>query len=508
MQPWGRRAVLTAAAAGVAAGCSPSGSRATLADPSGTAPVPPSGAGPDWAALQRSTRGGVLRPGRPAYDRARLLENPRFDDQRPLALVRARQPSDVSAAIRFAREYDLPLAVRSGGHSYTGASAGGRPRSVVIDLRGLNQIHVQGTRATVGAGVPLVDLYRALGAAGRALPAGSCPTVGVAGLTLGGGVGVLTRSLGLTCDHVTALYAFTPEGRRVRASAQEEPDLFWALRGGGGGQLAVVTGFEFATVAAPTLSTFYLQWPIAQAERVLGAWWQWAPAADDRLWSTCKVLAGSVRGSGPVVLVSGTWTGPESSLAGQLDGFLASAGRAAVDSRTRRSYLTAMLAYAGCSDTAPDACQTGAGGALEREVFAATSHVAYAAPGAAAIHTLVDGVAALQQSGLREAGVSLDALGGAVADLAPADTAFVHRAALATVQYTATYESGPPGPALRAVRGLRAAMEPTWGNTGYVNYLDSAVRNPMTAYFGANRTRLRQVGDTYDPDGVLGRPGR
>ena len=152
-------------------------------------------------------------------------------------------------------------------------------------------------------------MYAALSDQGRAIAGGSCATVGIAGLTLGGGVGVLTRAMGLTCDAVTSMQVVTADGSVRTASAQEEPDLFWALRGGGGGHLGVVTSFDFETSTPPTLQTVYLQWPISAAAQVIEAWQDWAPDADPELWSTLKALGGQQHADGPILLLSGTWTG-------------------------------------------------------------------------------------------------------------------------------------------------------------------------------------------------------
>jgi FAD/FMN-containing dehydrogenase len=165
-----------------------------------------------------------------------------------------------------------------------------------------------------------------------------------------------------------------------------------------------------------------------------------------------------------------------------------------------------MLAYAGCASVPVEQCRTGAGGALDREAFAATSHVAYDLLPARGIDDLLGRVEQARSAGLREAGISIDALGGRAGDPAPGDTAFVHRRALATVQYTATFPPGTARSADRYVRGFRAAMVPHWGEHAYVNYADPTIADYRRAYFGANAARLRQVRRTYDPDGFFTQP--
>jgi FAD/FMN-containing dehydrogenase len=451
-------------------------------------------------------QGSLALPSDSSYDQVRLLENPRYDDERPLAVLSVAAAGDVSAGVLFAQDHALPVAIRSGGHSYPGWSGGGSPPALVIDCRPLSQVRLDGSTATVGAGAALAHVYDLLGSAGRAIAGGSCATVGIGGLTTGGGVGVLTRAMGLTCDAVTSMQVVTADGQVRTAKAEKEPDLFWALRGGGGGHLGVVTSFEFATSAAPTLSTVYLEWPISAAPAVVAAWQQWAPSADKRLWSTLKALGGQKHASGPILLLSGTWTGPSSSFDQQLAGLLGQVPAPSVKTINRRSYRDAMLAYAGCATIPADQCHTGPGGALDRERLGATSHVAYDELSSAGINDVLDQVEAAQSSGLIEAGISIDALGGVVRDVDPAETAFVHRTALATVQYTATFQSGSAAAADSYVRGFRDAMLRHWGNHAYVNYSDATISDYLTAYFGANADRLQSAKQTYDPHDFFTQP--
>ena len=455
------------------------------ASPTASAQVP-------WAQLRRNVQGALARPGDATYNQVRLLQNPRYDGEHPLAVLSVASEQDVATGLSFARDHDLPIAIRSGGHSYPGWSGGGSPRALVIDCRPLDQVQVAGTTVTIGAGAALASVYARVSAQDRAIAGGSCPTVGIGGLTLGGGVGVLTRAMGLTCDAVRSMQVVTADGTLRTASADDEPDLFWALRGGGGGHLGVVTSFELETAVAPTLNTVYLEWSFDAAEQVIDAWQQWAPTADERLWSTLKALGGQTHPGEPTLLLSGTWTGPTSSFDGQLV-------------RAPRPRPGA----ARCARPTPAATATRwwpSPGSGAREAFAATSHVMYDRLDAAGIGDLLDRVRAAQSSGLKEAGISIDAFGGKVADLKPDETAFVHREALATVQYTATFPPGNASAADRYVRGFRAAMVPHWGEHAYVNYADPTIDDYLAAYFGANADRLAQVRTQYDPDGFFTQP--
>src|SRR5207247_7511275 len=165
---------------------------------------------------------------------------------------------------------------RGGGHSYGGYST---TPGVVIDVSRIAGVQVvpTGRTATVGAGARLIDVYDALWRHGLTIPAGSCATVGIAGLTLGGGVGFSARQLGLTCDRLHSAQVVLASGTAVRCSAAEHRDLFWALRGGGGGNFGIVTHFTFRPAPVDKVATFSIEWPWAQAEQAVAAWQKFAP---------------------------------------------------------------------------------------------------------------------------------------------------------------------------------------------------------------------------------------
>jgi hypothetical protein len=498
----------------LAAGCAPATSRPTgtpTSTPNHTASGPGS---PNWTALAASIAGTLALPTDATYGQAKLTENPRWDAAKPLAVLSAASAGDVAKAIGFAQKFALPVAVRSGGHSYPGYSAGGASGtgvapSLVIDTRPMDTIvFAANNRVTIGAGASLAQVYSAVGSRGRALAGGSCATVGIAGLTLGGGVGVLVRAYGLTIDSLESVTIVTADRKIRTASATSNPDLFWACRGGGGGHLGVVTDLTFSTVPAPQVTMFALSWPFSSAASVIEAWQAWAPSADARLWSTLKLLNGPKYGSEPGLFVSGTWLGPPSDLDAEFAAFFASAGAPASDLRGTHTYEDAMLRYAGCASVPISKCTTAPGGSLSREAFGATSHIAYEPLDAAGIQQVIAKVVAARTvPGVREAGISIDALGGAVRNTAAAATAFPHRSALASVQYTATFPDGTnPAPLDAYVRGFRAAMVPYWGEAAYVNYSDPTLANPVASYFAGNAARLRSVRSEYDPDGFFTQP--
>jgi FAD/FMN-containing dehydrogenase len=210
--------------------------------------------------------GELVSPGHPDYERRRRIWNGDID-RRPAVIAMCRSVGDVALAVRHAREAGLVIAVRSGGHSYPGHSVceGG----LVVDLSNMNQVAFaeDGTTVRVGAGALLGTVDQATVARGRVVPAGIVSHTGFAGLALGGGMGYLTRSHGMTCDHLTGFTVVTADGEIVRADADRHPDLFWALRGGGG-NFGIVTEFECTTSPVPALCVGNLFYPADRAVEI------------------------------------------------------------------------------------------------------------------------------------------------------------------------------------------------------------------------------------------------
>jgi FAD/FMN-containing dehydrogenase len=435
------------------------------------------------------------------------LFDPRFDGLRPAGIAYVKNAHDVATCLAFARAYGVKFAARSGGHSYAGwsSSNGG----LIIDVDSLKGVQVSGSTASVGAGTRLIDFYSGLAAHGRAVPGGSCPTVGIAGLTLGGGIGVTARAYGLTCDKLASLNIVTADGKALTASPSEHSDLYWACRGGGGGNFGIATWFQFTTVPAPTPVVFFLSWPWSKAAAVIAAWQSWAPTAPDPLWSNLH-LAAAPGGHTPTLQVGGCYLGSIADAANLIDRLYVKVGSHPSSYFLNQfSYLNAMLLEAGCSSIGLQACHLpwyASGGTLSRQPELAKSDFFTRALSGAGINTLLHGVESLQSvagAAGGVGGVAFDALGGAVNQVKPAATAFVHRNALFGAQYTTGWANGAAAAGINRqhawLRSFWTSMRPYASGQAYQNYIDPDLAGWRQAYYGANYARLARIKAAYDP---------
>jgi len=477
----------------------------------------------DWATLQRRLSTHTLvRPGSPSYAQARQLFEPRFDSLEPAGIAYCRTAADVATCLSFVRTFDFPVRVRSGGHSYAGWST--VARGLVIDVSAMNNVSFRDSSSdnhgashhgasdytvTVGAGADLIHFYTELAAQGLSVPGGSCPTVGIAGLTLGGGVGALSRLHGLTSDNLKSVQLVTANGSVLDCDEGHDSDLFWACRGGGGGNFGVATSFTFRAQHLDTLHVFFLSWPWSDAARVVSAWQAWAPPAPDILWSNMQLSARF--GGPPTLTMGGTYVGPRHGLARHLDDLYYQTGTGPATAFIRQeTYLNAMLLEAGCSDIPLPSCHTGPGGQLSRVPSFAKSDFFTRPLNGSGIRALLAGIERLR--GIQGAAggvgsIALDACGGAMNRPSPAATAFVHRNALFLAQYSTTWTSrGAPTGVDSQHHWLRAyhrSLQPHASGQAYQNYIDPDLASWPRAYYGANYDQLTQVKATYDPGNLF-----
>lgn len=460
---------------------------------------------PPWAQLASAMSGRLVLPADPGYLASAQLYNERFDTARPAAVAYCQSASDVQRAVEFSRGHDVPLSVRSGGHSYGGYSVG---TGLVIDVTPMAGVAVDGTGARIGAGARLVDVYANLASSGRAIPAGSCPTVGIAGLALGGGIGVLGRKFGLTCDTISSLEIVSADSRVLTASATDNPDLFWASRGGGGGNFGVVTSFQMDTVAVPELSLFTLEWPWAAATEVLAGWQTWMQAAPNELWSNCQLL--SKGAAGTQVKVTGVYCGDAASLSGRLAPLVSEVGAPSYRFVGPEPFMRAMLIEAGCEGRSVAQCHLPSqdpAGVLERSAFSTKSlFIDEPLPSSASV-AVVEAVSRFNEQAPGFGGAAVfDSYGGAIAEVPESATAFVHRNALADIEMNVSWSGPPsspvPGPALTWLGQLADTLGPH-SSGAYVNYIDPTLADWETAYYGSNLPRLQRVKRAADPDDVF-----
>jgi hypothetical protein len=454
-------------------------------------------------------KGSVIRPGDSAYRNARLDYDPRFDHIRPAAVVFAESERDVARTIAFARENHLAFAVRCGGHSYAGYSLS---EGIVLDVSRMSAVRAEtGGLATVGAGARLIDVVSGLAPAGVMIPSGTCATVGISGLTLGGGQGVTARLLGLTCDSLQAARVVTADGRVLTCDAKHHPDLFWALRGGGGGNFGVVTSFTFQAHAAPTLTLAALRWPWSAAGAVLGAWQEWGPSAPPQLWSSCRLRWEP--GVGPTVGIEAVWAGSPSGLGPYLDTLAAMVGTAPSRSVMTKSYLDAALYLAGCSGLSMSQCRLttqSSAGKLEREASLARSDFFDRPISGSVARSLLSSIVARGDStalASQEGGVVLDSWGGRIAEVADDATALPHRQAKILAQEFVTFRRTISDSLIAANRrwldALWQELRPAASGFAYVNYIDPELPNWLKVYYGRNLQRLIEVKLAFDPDNVF-----
>ncbi|WP_157254429.1 FAD-binding oxidoreductase [Nonomuraea typhae] len=464
---------LLRAGAGVAAG-------AALAPEWFTRPEPAA-----WRQLRArlSPAARLYRPGEREYPSLATVDNQRYAAVRPAGVLACATEHDVRAALGWCAEHRIPFAARSGGHNYAGHSA---TTGLVISVRPLNQVAARGRRLHLGGGATNSDVYAAR-EAGLYFPGGRCPGVGVAGLTLGGGLGFNDRKWGLTCDHLVETRLVLADGSIVRAAEDENPDLLWACRGGGGGNFGINTAFVFDAVRVDRqrVTVFDLVFPLASGVRVAEEL-QHVLHADESGEFDVRI---GVKQTGVGVL--GQRLGDEPGLRRLLAPLL--------ELRPSVARIQESGFWAG-----QDYLMERPG---QKDCYASRSLVPDRWLDAETLTHIVEWARTFRPGPARASGyLTLFAMGAAGAAPRPDESAYPHRAATYVIDIGTHWSPGTPTGQVHALLAQTGALHQLLrGRLGtdaaYVNFPDPDLPGWQHAYYGANYARLAEIKDRYDPTG-------
>jgi len=433
--------------------------------------------------LGKRFHGDIMLPGSDEYDAARKVWNGMID-RRPACIARCKSIGDVQEALRFARDNELPVAVRGGGHNAAGLAVcdGG----LVIDLGGMRDVVVDPERriARAGGGATWGDFDRATAAHGLATTGGAVSTTGIAGLTLGGGLGWLMRSYGMACDNLVAAEVVTADGQVVRASATESPDLFWGLRGGGG-NFGIVTTFEYALHPVSTIFGGMLLYPLGRARDVLRVYRDVTASAPDAL-TVFAAMMHAPDGT-PVVALVVCYNGPTDE------------GERAI--KAFRDFATPMAGEVGPMPYTALQSMLDAGFPEGLQVHWRSEFV-NAIPDA-----LIDAaVSAFERVPSPLSALMFEQFGGAVKRVPRGETAFDQRDADYNLVIVSRWADPAQADAnVRWARETSDAAKPFTTGRVYVNYIGAGeAPDRVRAAFGADKfDRLSRIKRKYDPTNVF-----
>lgn len=433
--------------------------------------------------------GSVLTPGDTGFDQAQITWNACYASH-PREVMVCHDAASVAEAVRSVRARGLPFRVRGGGHSMCGLS--NLDDGVIIDLGGLGGVEVSEDRQTVrvAGGARLSDLYNTLWDHRLTVPAGTCPRIGVGGHVLGGGMGVLSRSRGALVDHLTALEMVDAEGRILRASEEENPDLFWACRGGGGGNFGVVTAYELRPTPVSDVTIFTISWTWSQFHSAVRAWQRWLGTAENRINTFLSLFPRDQ----DMLVAFGVFDGP------------------AADFKPLLAPLTAEVPpEAEVVEEVPFIQAVDTVEALQGEAAAAEQVRAQGSSAIIADPLNEEALTTLQEfltdPPSHRAEVAIYGMGGAIGERERTDTAFVHRTGLMAFEYRTDWDSPEDDRRnLDWVTRLRHAMASHTTGAAYVNTIDLALENWLWAYYEENLPRLMAVKRRFDPENVFHHP--
>jgi len=428
--------------------------------------------------------GIVIRPEDPEYQQARMNWNP-FTNAFPCVFVFAKQNEDVVNAVKWARENNVPIRMRSGRHAlakdFSQTDCG-----IVIDTSQMSHVMVDTSQriATVEAGIRVGSLVRMLAQKGFLAPFGDSSTVGIGGISTGGGITAIQRTAGLISDNILAATIVDANGEILHVSENENSDLLWAIRGGGGGNFGIITSYTFIIrPAPPKVGIFQIIWPWEQLDEVIDVWQKWSPSVDVRLGTILEIYS-------------------------KVNGLLRSQG-IFLGSKLELKKLIKPLTEVGCpvkifidEVTLLEAIEFWAPNEPLFDTQNSTWSSAWVeetmpAKGIKAIRNF------LEKATGSESNFFFLNSGGAMNSVSPKDTAFFWRNTKYYLEWDASWtEKSETRNNIKLVEKTREQLQP-YTTGSYVNVPDLSIKNYGEEYYGDNFARLRRVKAKYDPKNVF-----
>ncbi|MEV7394528.1 MULTISPECIES: FAD-binding protein [unclassified Streptomyces] len=460
-----------------------------------------------WSSLANRLSGTLVLPTDSYYTIARQVELAQFDAVNPQAVAYCQSQADVAACVRFAQDQGVRTAVRSGGHNYGGWST---TPGLIIDVSRLNAITVNSSSSVeIGPGAQNVNILNALAPYGLVVSEGGCPTVCAGGFLQGGGFGFLTRPTGMACDAITSADLVLADGSTVTTSATQYPDLFWAIRGGGGGNFGIVTKFTVTPHSGDQMAFSNLIFPYDSMADVLDGVARWLVDAPHTIGGGAYVVQpDAAPGSVPQANVFLASRGTPTELAGEAARLTALTGAPLQQQSGVMTYQQLMMMIFGCSNLTEAQCQRSGKtpqGTLSRPSYGVErtrlGSSPYPASGWADVMTAFDANRRAGQSRY----LDFHFFGGEANTPARTDTAYVHRDSLFSVNYRvfindpAQVTDEAKAVANSWVGNGFATIDPLSNGETYQNWMDPSLKTWKASYYAENYSRLARVKAKYDP---------
>ncbi|MDA9271994.1 FAD-binding oxidoreductase [bacterium] len=418
------------------------------------------------------------------YDNERVCLNKKFNLY-PSVIYFCQSAEDVVQAIQMAKKQHKKIRIRSGNHSFEAFSNGNDVAIIDVSLIKTLQLSQDKKIVTVGAGEKLLEIYQYLWKSRLTIPGGSCPDVGISGLVLGGGIGVASRKMGLTCDNVVEYQMVIATGDIITVRADNPyRDLFWALCGAGNGNFGVITSIKLKTYPVDKVTVYHVVLNWKKMHEASDAWFQLLKNAPREL--TLFLIFEKSNGHKPTLSSFGQFFGTPETLQNIIKPLLQFSNQSTL-SMQEMNYMEAIQHWAGGASTLPTYFQ-GSSVYLKKALSSSTLKS-------------IDRF--LSNSNVKNAYVAIDSYGGAIMDVKADDTAFAHRDKLASVQLRITWkEKNQQHLQEKLVLNLRKSFADD-GEGAYVNYPDIHLKNWQFLYYGNHFTRLQSIKFKYDPTNLF-----